>query len=329
MTIFINYRGVDADFVPALLFERLSRQFGARRVFLDAESIAPGEDYVQRLLEGVRSSKVLLAVIGPQWFAADSSGRRLIDNPHDWIRRELVTAFECGVTVIPVFTEGATPPRPEELPSDIAQLGRQHGLPLRRVRSGEDVEAIVREVSAHLPARRRWALLAAVAVLVIGAGAALPALLRQDSPDSAPSTTTSHEVQPTKPSSTSPVPKAGVWYEGSLTLDGETFQTGYTLDTSPPARQPAGDIALVCQLGCAANEIAGTEFVAWEGEGLPHREQCVDLLHRNRGQRSLSVKEGTRACVGTAQGRVGHLRVAEISGPGRMRIDVKVWDKPA
>lgn len=324
MTIFINYRGIDADFAPALLFARLSRRFGARRVFLDAESIAPGEDYVQRLLEGVRSSKVLLAVIGPQWFAADSSGRRLIDNPHDWIRRELVTAFECGVTVIPVFTDGATPPRPEDLPSDIAQLGRQHGLPLRRVRAGEDVEAIVREVSAHVPVRRRWVLLAAAVVLVIGAGVALPSVLRQDSPDS----TTSREVQPTKASSTPPAPKAEVWYEGRLTLDGEAFRTGYTLDTSPPAKQPAGDIGLVCQLGCAANEIAGTEFVAWKGDGLPDREQCVDLLNRNRGQRSLSVKEGTKACVGTAQGRVGHLQVAEISGPGRMRIDVKVWDKP-
>lgn len=39
---------------------------------------------------------------------ADFVGRRLIDDPNDWIRRELVTAFACGVTVIPVFTEGAT-----------------------------------------------------------------------------------------------------------------------------------------------------------------------------------------------------------------------------
>ncbi len=111
-------------------------------------------------------------------------------------------------------------------------------------------------------------------------------------------------------------------------MDGEAFQTGYTLDTSPPSRMPAGDIGLVCQLGCAANEIAGTEFVAWTGEGLPERKECVDLLNRNPGQRFLSVKDGTKACVGTVGKRVGHLEVVEIRGPGRMTIDVKVWDVP-
>jgi hypothetical protein len=339
--IFINYRGVDADYVPTLLFERLSRQFGARRVFLDDESITPGEDYVQRLLESVRSSKVLLAVIGPRWFARDGAGARLIDNPHDWIRRELVTAFACGVTVIPVFTEGATPPRPDELPDDIDQLGRQHGLPLRRIRSGEDVEAIVREVSAHVPARRRRFLLAVVAaVLLIGAGAALPSLLGPDShradpgpsttsPAAQPTTTTSHEVPPT--SSSPPPPPAEepeLWWEGRLTLDIDTYQSGYTLDTSPPSRQPLGDVGLVCELGCDANRIGGNEFVAWTGTGFPERTQCVDLLNRNPGQRLLSVKVGTKACFGTAEKRVGHLEVVEIGGPGRMAIDVKVWDVP-
>ncbi|WP_434450839.1 toll/interleukin-1 receptor domain-containing protein [Lentzea sp. E54] len=330
--VFINYRGVDADFVPALLFERLSRAFGAHRVFLDAESIAPGEDYVRRLLEGVRSSKVLLAVIGPRWFATDPAGRRLIDDPNDWIRRELVTAFECGVTVIPVFTEGATPPRPDELPADIAQLGRQHGLPLRRVRSGDDVEAIVREVSAHVPSRRKRLVTVVAGVVLIGAVAVVPSLLRDGNPDSSPgpsttSSTTSSATTSSVVETTAPV-EPELWYEGRLTLDGEAFQTGYTLDTSPPLRQPLGDIGLVCQLGCSQNEIAGTGFAAWTGEGLPSRRQCVDLLNRNPGQRRLSVKSGTRACVGTADGRVGHLEVAEISGPGRMKIDVKVWDKP-
>lgn len=339
--IFINYRGVDADYVPPLLFERLSRQFGARRVFLDDKTIVPGEDYVQRLLEGVRSSKVLLAVIGPRWFARDGAGARLIDNPHDWIRRELVTAFECGVTVIPVLTEGATPPRPNELPDDIDQLGRQHGLPLRRTRSGEDIEAIVREVSAHVPARRRGFLLAVVAaVLLFGAGAAFPLLLRPDGPAPGPSATSSvaqttstttsisNEIQPTRPSSAPVAKEPELWWEGRLTLDGEAFPIAYTLDTSPPSHQPAGDVGLVCQLGCATNKIWGTEFVAWAGAGFPERKQCVDLLNHNPGQRLLSVKVGTKACFGTIEKRVGHLEVVEISERGRMKIDIKVWDVP-
>ncbi|MGB3442616.1 MAG: toll/interleukin-1 receptor domain-containing protein [Actinophytocola sp.] len=339
--IFINYRGIDADYAPALLFERLSRRFGNRRLFLDDRTIAPGEDYVRRLLEGVRASKVLLAVIGPRWFARDDTGARLIDNPNDWIRRELATAFECGVIVIPVFTEGARPPRPTELPDDIEQLGRQNGLPLRRVRSGDDIESIVRRVSVYVPARRRRFLLivVATAMLLLGVGVVLPSVLSQDQHPSAPgpgtttsvtrtTTTTSQENRTTESSSTPPTNEPELWWEGTLTLDGNAFSTGYTLDTSPPSRQPAGDIGLVCQLGCAANEIGGTEFAAWTDAGFPAREQCANLLNSNPGQRLLSVKVGTKACFGTVEKRVGHLEVVEISGRGQMKIDVKVWNVP-
>jgi hypothetical protein len=326
--IFINYRGTDANYVPSLLFARLRQQFGQRRVFLDAVSIAPGDDYVERLLHGVRSSKVLLAVIGPQWLAANSSGERLIDDPHDWIRRELVTAFEHGVTVIPVFTEDATPPRPDDLPADIAQLGRQQGLPLRRVRAADDMEAIVREVSRHVPARRNFLLGVAAAVVLIAAGATLPSLFTESDPQrsdpgTSPGPGTSSSLNTT--TTTKPPEEPQVWWDGNLTLDGEAFRTGYTLDTSPPIGQPLGDIGLVCQLSCAANEIAGTAFAEWSKAGLPDHQQCVDLLNRNPGQRSLSVKQGTKGCFGTAERRVGRLEVDKISGPGKMTIGVRVW----
>lgn len=218
--------------------------------------------------------KVLLAVIGPQWLAANSSGERLIDDPHDWIRRELVTAFEHGVTVIPVFTEDATPPRPDDLPADIAQLGRQQGLPLRRVRAADDMEAIVREVSRHVPARRNFLLGVAAAVVLIAAGATLPSLFTESDP------------QRSDPG-TSPGPG-----------------TSSSLNTTTTT---------------------GTEFVEWSKPGLPDRQQCVDLLNRNPGQRSLSVKEGTKGCFGTAERRVGRLEVDKISGPGKMTIGVRVW----
>src|SRR5262249_43450184 len=95
--VFINYRGEDSHSYGALLYAELSRHFGAELVFLDSESIPAGADFVIQLLARVRGCAVLLAVVGPRWLsAADAEGRRRIDDPADWIRRELAEAFAVG-----------------------------------------------------------------------------------------------------------------------------------------------------------------------------------------------------------------------------------------
>src|SRR5882757_9953594 len=87
--VFINYRGEDSHSYGALLYTELARQFGVEHVFLDAESIPAGADFVQELVGRVRSAQILLVVIGPRWLTVtDSTGRRRIDNPDDWVRRE-------------------------------------------------------------------------------------------------------------------------------------------------------------------------------------------------------------------------------------------------
>lgn len=335
--VFINYRGADSNYAARLLYDRLQPLFG-QQVFFDEKSIQPGDDYVLELLRNVRESKVLLAVIGPNWLARDSDGMRRIDDERDWIRRELATAYECGVRVIPVFTEGANPEDLVDLPRDISRLRTAQGLRLPLHHADDDLAKICSTVAKHVSARRRRRVALALvlaALLLIGLGVGLSFWFRGDgqqptssgSTTSGPTTsrTTSAETTTTTTSSSSPPDEPQVWWEGNLTLDGEAFQLAYTLDTSPPTRQPAGDIGLVCQLSCAANEIAGTEFVEWSKPGLPDRQQCVDLLNRNPGQRSLSVKEGTKGCFGTAERRVGRLEVDKISGPGKMTIGVRVW----
>src|SRR5262249_25163992 len=123
--MFINYRGEDSYSYGALLHAELSRRFGPDLVFLDAESVPAGADYVAQLLEGVRPAGVGLAVIGTRWLdAAGNGGGRLIDDPADWVRRELVAAFTAGVRVIPVLTDQARMPTEAELPAELAVLGR-------------------------------------------------------------------------------------------------------------------------------------------------------------------------------------------------------------
>ena len=91
--VFINYRGEDTSSYGVLLYRELARQFGDDLVFLDSVSIEAGADFADEILGRVRSTQVLLAVVGPRWLtAADPSGRRRIDDPDDWIRRELAHA---------------------------------------------------------------------------------------------------------------------------------------------------------------------------------------------------------------------------------------------
>lgn len=143
--IFINYRTGDSHSYAALLYTGLTHEFGERNVFLDCESIPAGADFVAELVRRVRSAQVVLAVIGPRWLAIDeSTGRRRIDDPGDWIRRELVEAFTHGVRVVPVLTDAAALPADAELPRDIAALsGRQ----ARRLRCKEPAADLARLIS--------------------------------------------------------------------------------------------------------------------------------------------------------------------------------------
>jgi tetratricopeptide (TPR) repeat protein len=143
--VFINYRGEDSYSYGALLYTELVRQFGQDRVFLDCVSIPAGADFVVELLTRLRSAPALLAVIGPHWLTAtDTAGRRRIDNPEDWIRRELAAAFAGGVRVIPVLTEQIAMPAETDLPADIAPLSR---CQYRRLRHHDPIADLARIVT--------------------------------------------------------------------------------------------------------------------------------------------------------------------------------------
>ena len=97
--IFINYRTGDGEKTAALLRQGLSHRFGPGHAFHASQSIVPGDSWPDRLLTAVRRSSVLLAVIGPRW----TNFRTELERPEDWVRKEIETAFECEVPVVPVL----------------------------------------------------------------------------------------------------------------------------------------------------------------------------------------------------------------------------------
>lgn len=122
--VFLNYRTGDGEQLATIIDQDLRHRFGDEHIFKDHRSIQAGAVFQEALKNGVWGSKVLLCIIGPTWLTAvDETGRRKIDNPEDWIHRELVLAFDHGVRVIPVIDEQAKAPLPvKELPKELKRL---------------------------------------------------------------------------------------------------------------------------------------------------------------------------------------------------------------
>jgi hypothetical protein len=150
--VFINYRQADSGIYRALLYLGLVEHFGPDVVYMDSMSIPAGSDFTVELLAQVRRTRVMLAVIGPAWLTAvDAAGRRLIDDPDDWVHRELATAFAAGVRVIPVLTDGAILPLEHELPADIAMLARCQARQLRVADVTSDLARLRRDLRWAVP----------------------------------------------------------------------------------------------------------------------------------------------------------------------------------
>jgi len=143
--IFISYRREDASGHAGRLYDRLSARFGAERVFIDVDALEPGGDFVEGIEEAVGSAGVMLAVIGLSWTRVkDKSGRRRLDDPNDFVRREVAGALESKVRVIPVLVQGATMPAEDELPAPLAPLSRRSALELRDTDYNAGVDKLAR-----------------------------------------------------------------------------------------------------------------------------------------------------------------------------------------
>ncbi|MEU7321669.1 toll/interleukin-1 receptor domain-containing protein [Streptomyces griseoviridis] len=121
--VFVNYRTDDEEGTATLVERELSQRFGDEKIFRASKSISPGSRFPREILTAVRHSSVLLAVIGPRWLGARSvNGGSALADPKDWIRREILEAFESGVAVIPILVGKAPRLSRSELPDSLAEL---------------------------------------------------------------------------------------------------------------------------------------------------------------------------------------------------------------
>lgn len=149
--IFINYRTDDDGFAAALVDKRLCDLYGSDRVFRDCRSLRAGDDFSPELWRRLLASDVVLVLIGRQWLTlASDDGERRIDKPEDYVRREIVEAFERGIAVVPVLLNDADLPAASELPLEVRPLIQRQFVRLRVRYAEMDLDHLVAELESRI-----------------------------------------------------------------------------------------------------------------------------------------------------------------------------------
>jgi Tfp pilus assembly protein PilF len=179
--IFISYRREESRWSAGRLYDRLTRHFDRKQVFMDIDGIALGADFVKAIQKKVSECDVLIAVIGERWLTSeDGRGGRRLDNPEDFVRMEIATALKRDIRVIPVLVDGVVMPPSTDLPDDLKPLVRRNALLVRDTGFDDDCRRLVAAIKqaqaegpqkapGRMQARTKW-LLAVVLALIAGVG---------------------------------------------------------------------------------------------------------------------------------------------------------------
>jgi pterin-4a-carbinolamine dehydratase len=143
-SIFIGYRRRDASAVARWLGETLEQNFGKGSVFIDTDAIEVGGEWPERIEAALKVASVLIVLIGTEWLRAhDEFGRRRIDNPKDWVRKEIIYALDNNLKVLPVLVSNASLPESEGLPKTLRPLLNHRAFHLRTEQWEADIAQLL------------------------------------------------------------------------------------------------------------------------------------------------------------------------------------------
>ena len=130
--VFISYRRQDNAHAAGRIFDHLAQRLGSELVFKDVYSIPHGSDFEQYIKQSIESSDIVLAVIGELWLTIeDEHGKRRLDDPKDFLRKELEYSIQRKMAIIPILVDRASMPHPDELPSSLRLLTTRQAAHLR------------------------------------------------------------------------------------------------------------------------------------------------------------------------------------------------------
>ncbi|MFJ8489368.1 hypothetical protein ACIRBZ_13525 [Streptomyces sp. NPDC094038] len=158
-SLFTNFRRADTGSVGPHIDTKLQSEFGPQAAFRDQRSLPKALDYREHLERALRKCDLLLVVVGARWASvSDAQGRRLIDRPDDWVRREIALAGGYKLPVLPVLVDDAQLPDEDELPTDIRYLVHRQAVYFRPHQEHIDFPpllAAIREAVPDLRSKRR------------------------------------------------------------------------------------------------------------------------------------------------------------------------------
>lgn len=145
--VFVNYRGQDEK--PAADIETaLTHRLGHGVAFRDVRMRA-GTRFPRELKTRAAKSQVMLSIIGERW--DDPHTLALLQDPEDWVRREIATALRHRVQVVPILVGARPRLAADRLPADIRVLADIQGPHLPRDYDDADlhrlVDRLVRDVA--------------------------------------------------------------------------------------------------------------------------------------------------------------------------------------
>jgi uncharacterized membrane protein len=169
--IFINYRRDDAGGYAGRLADSLAAYFGPDRVFRDVTGIDYGHDFEQVIDAKLAESGAVVALIGDKWASVtNAQGRRRLDDPGDYVIREISAALRSGIPVIPVLIGNAGMPRPDELPASLSDLTRRNAITVTDERWDFDVHRLAKVLAIDVPgsvAQRKLDLMKGLALTLL------------------------------------------------------------------------------------------------------------------------------------------------------------------
>lgn len=149
--VFISYRRDDASSEAGRLADAIRIRFGEDSVYIDTSDTRFGEEWPEALRRAVENASVIVAVIGPEWLLArDEYGRRRVDDPDDWVRREIQLGLEHGKTIVPLLVRHARMMPSRALPPEIDSLSSRQAFEIRAESWTHDVQLVLRGLEQTL-----------------------------------------------------------------------------------------------------------------------------------------------------------------------------------
>jgi hypothetical protein len=145
--IFISYRRDDVKADARGIYNALAAKYGTAGVFMDVRDLSGGQVFDEVIAGALAQSDVLLAVIGPNWMSLLSE--RTAAAGTDLLRKEIATALERKLIVIPVLIDRTPPPHADSLPDDIRALAEREAEDVRHKYFDSDMKIIITAIDAR------------------------------------------------------------------------------------------------------------------------------------------------------------------------------------